>query len=87
MNEKTPNKHIVPEWPLNSECVDRPIMKDKMPNKHYLPETRSYTLDSEKNDWLEEPHNFYFFEGEDAKVIYHYYREEESEDKNHNRNS
>ena len=75
MKEKTPNKHNVPEWPLNSESVDRPIMKDKMPNKHYFPETRSYTFDSEKNDWLEEPHNFYFFEGEDAKVIYHYYDE------------
>ena len=62
-------------------------MKDKIPNKHYLPETRSYTFDSEKNDWLEQPHNSYFFEGEDAKVIYHYYKEEESEDKNNNRNS
>ena len=58
---------------MNSECVDRPIMNEKMSNKHYLPETQSYTFDDEKNDWLEEPHNFYFFEGEDAKVIYQYY--------------
>lgn len=65
---------------MNSECVDRPIMKDKMPNKHYLPETRSYTFDSEKNDWLEQPHNSYFFEGEDAKVIYHYYDENVDDD-------
>ena len=48
-------------------------MNEKMPNKHYLPETQSYTFDDEKNDWLEQPHNFYFFEGEDAKVIYQYY--------------
>ena len=73
MNEKTPNKQIVPEWPLNSECVDRPIMNEKMPNKHYLPETQSYTFDDEKNDWLEQPNNFYFFDCEDAKVIYQYY--------------
>ena len=75
MKEKTPNKHNAPEWPLNSECVDRPIMNEKNPNKHYFTETRSYTFDSEKNDWLEQPHNSYFFEGEDAKVIYHYYDE------------
>ena len=80
MNEKTPNKHIVPEWPLNSECVDRPIMNEKMPNKHYLPETQSYTFDDEKNDWLEQPHNSYFFEGEDAKVIYHYFGEKPPSD-------
>ena len=62
-------------------------MNEKTPNKYHVPEVRSYTFDSEKNDWLEQPHNSYFFEGEDAKVIYHYYREEESEDKNNNRNS
>jgi hypothetical protein len=71
------------EWPLMSECVGREeailIMNQKMPNKHFFPETRSYTFDDEKNDWLEESyHNFYFFEGEDAKVIY-YYLDEESE--------
>ena len=48
-------------------------MNEKTPNKYSIPETRSYTFDSEKNDWLEQDHNFYFFEGEDAKVIYHYY--------------
>ena len=53
-------------------------MNEKTPNKHYFPQTRSYTFDSEKNDWLDQPHNFYFFEGEEAKVIYHYY----SDDKN-----
>ena len=80
MNEKGPNKHIQPEWPLNSECVGRPIMNDETPNKHYFPETRSYTFDDEKNDWLEEDYrNFYFFEGEDAKVIYHYYEEKEDD--------
>jgi hypothetical protein len=51
-------------------------VNEKTPNKHYFPETRSYTFDSEKNDWLEQDHNFYFFEGEDAKVIYHYYQDE-----------
>ena len=77
MKEKTPNKHYVPEWPLNSECVGRPIMNEKMPNKHYFPETRSYTFDDEKNEWLKESyHNFYFFEGEDAEVFYHYLGEE-----------
>ena len=80
MNEKRPNKHNIPEWPLNSECVGRPIMNEKNPNKHYLPPTKSYTFDSEKNDWLEEPyHNFHFFEGEDAKVIYYYFDEEEEQ--------
>ena len=80
MNEKRSNKHIQSEWPLNSECVGRPIMNDETPNKHYFPETRSYTFDDEKNDWLEQPHNFYFFEGEDAKVIYYYYDEKEDND-------
>ena len=80
MNEKRSNKHIQSEWPLNSECVGRPIMNDETPNKHYFPETRSYTFDDEKNDWLEQPHNFYFFEGEDAKVIYHYYEGKEDND-------
>ena len=61
-------------------------MNKKTPNKHYFPSTRSYTFDSEKNDWLDQPHNFYFFEGEDAKVIYHYY-EDEINDKNHSSNS
>jgi hypothetical protein len=56
-------------------------MNEKTPNKYSIPETRSYTFDSEKNDWLEQTHNFYFFEGEDAKVIYHYY-EDEFDDKN-----
>ena len=51
-------------------------MNEKRPNKHYPPETRSYTFDSEKNEWLEYSDNFYFFEGEDAKVIYHYFNEE-----------
>ena len=51
-------------------------MNEKTPNKYSIPEARSYTFDSEKNDWLEQPHNFYFFEGEDAKVIYHYYQDE-----------
>jgi hypothetical protein len=55
-------------------------MKEETPNKHYFPETRSYTFDSEKNDWLEQPHNSYFFEGEDAKVIYHYYDENVDDD-------
>jgi hypothetical protein len=55
-------------------------MNEKTPNKHYFPETRSYTFDSEKNDWLEESyHNFHFFEGEDAKVIYYYFDEEEEQ--------
>jgi len=58
-------------------------MNEKRPNKHYPPETRSYTFDSEKNEWLEHSDNFYFFEGEDAKVIYHYY----SKDKNQELNS
>ena len=48
-------------------------MNDKTPNKHNLPDVRSFTFDDDKNDWTEESyHNFYFFEGEDAKVIYHY---------------
>jgi hypothetical protein len=55
-------------------------MNEKTPNKHYFHETRSYTFDSEKNDWLEQPHNFYFFEGEDAKVIYYYYDENVDDD-------
>ena len=81
MNEKRSNKHIQSEWPLNSECVGRPIMNDETPNKHYFPETRSYTFDDEKNDWLEEDyHNIYFFEREDAKVIYYYYDEKEDND-------
>ena len=80
MNEKTPNKSISPEWPLNSECVGRLIMNEKTPNKYDVPEVRSYTFDSEKNDWLEQPHNSYFFEGEDAKVIYHYFNEKISSD-------
>ena len=80
MNEKTPNKCIIPEWPLNSECVGRSIMNEKTPNKYHVPEVRNYTFDSEKNDWLEQPHNSYFFEGEDAKVIYHYYDESMDED-------
>ena len=48
-------------------------MKEKTSNKYVAPETRSYTFDSEKNDWLEQYHNFYFFEEEDAEVIYHYF--------------
>ena len=48
-------------------------MNEKTPNKYSFPEARSYTFDSEKNDWLGQDHNFYFFEGEEAKVIYHYY--------------
>ena len=64
-------------WPLMSECLERDrqiqIMNDKTPNKHNLPDIRSFTFDDDKNDWVEESyHNFYFFEGEDAKVIYHY---------------
>ena len=61
-------------------------MNEKTPNKHYFPPTRSYTFDSEKNDWLEHSHNFYFFEGEDAKVIYHYYSDE-IDDKKEDSNS
>ena len=80
MNEKTPNKCIIPEWPLNSEGVGRSIMNEKTPNKYHVPEVRSYTFDSEKNDWLEQPHNSYFFEGEDAKVIYHYFGEKPPSD-------
>tara|TARA_R110002012_G_scaffold109330_3_gene253080 strand:+ start:1774 stop:1959 length:186 start_codon:yes stop_codon:yes gene_type:complete len=56
-------------------------MNEKMPNKYNVPEAQSYTFDSEKNDWLEQPHNFYFFEGEDAKVIYHYYIDENNDKK------
>jgi hypothetical protein len=55
-------------------------VNEKIPNKYDVPEVRSYTFDSEKNDWLEQPHNSYFFEGEDAKVIYHYFKEETSSD-------
>ena len=61
--------------------VTTKYMNEKTPNKYNIPEARSYTFDSEKNDWLEQTHNFYFFEGEDAKVIYHYY-EDELDDKN-----
>ena len=58
-----------------SECVGRDtaalIMNQKMPNKHFLPQTRSYSFNDEKNEWLrEEYHNFYFCEGEDSKVYY-----------------
>ena len=65
-------------WPLMSECVDRDpeisIMNQEKPNKHFTPKTRTFTFDDEKNDWIgDDYHNFYFFEGEDAKVIYHYY--------------
>ena len=71
MNDKKPNNEL--SWPLNSEVVGRQIMNDKTPNKHNLPEVRSFTFDDDKNDWGEESyHNFHFFEGEDAKVIYHY---------------
>ena len=55
-------------------------MNEKKPNKYNIPETRNYTFDSEKNDWLEQSHNSYFFEGEDAKVIYYYFDEESSPD-------
>tara|TARA_R110002012_G_C11357442_1_gene580404 strand:+ start:261 stop:422 length:162 start_codon:yes stop_codon:yes gene_type:complete len=53
-------------------------MNKETPNKHYFSETRSYTFDSEKNDWLEQYHNFYFFEEEDAEVIYHYFDDSDS---------
>ena len=46
-------------------------MNEKMPNKYEASEVRSYTFDSEKNDWLEQNYNFYFFEEENAKVIYY----------------
>jgi hypothetical protein len=75
-----PNKRISPQWPLNSECVGRPIMNEKMPNKYNVPATRSYTFDSEKNEWLEYSDNFYFFDGEDAKVFYHYYDKNKDSD-------
>ena len=69
--------HSDTPWPLMSECLERDrqiqIMNDKMPNKHNLPDVRSFTFDDDKNDWVEQSyHNFYFFEGEDAKVIYQY---------------
>ncbi len=51
-------------------------MNEKTPNKYSIPETRSYTFDSEKNDWLEHDPNFYFFEGEEAKVFYNYFEDE-----------
>ena len=53
-------------------------MNEKMPNKYEASEVRSYTFDSEKNDWLEQYHNFYFFEEEDAEVIYHYFDDSDS---------
>ena len=28
-------------------------MSDKIPNKHFLSDSRSFTFDSEKNDWIE----------------------------------
>ena len=55
-------------------------MNEKIPNKYNFPEARSYTFDSEKNDWLERDHNFYFIKGEDAKVIYHYYDKNKDSD-------
>ena len=75
------NENFVPHsdmpWPLMSECLERDrqiqIMNDKTPNKHNPPDVRSFTFDDDKNDWVEQSyHNFYFFEGEDSKVIYHY---------------
>ena len=55
-------------------------MNEKTPNKYDIPEARSYTFDSEKNEWLGYSHNFYFFDEEDAEVIYHYFGETPSPD-------
>ena len=49
-------------------------MNEKRPNKYNVPQARSYTFDSEKNDWLVEDYgNFYFFDEEYAEVVYYNY--------------
>lgn len=45
-------------------------MNEKTSNKHYFPHARSYTFDSEKNEWKELSDNFYFLDGDDAKTCY-----------------
>ena len=71
------------EWPLMSECVGREetisIMNDKRPNKHICTfgslDSYSFTYDDQENDWQQLSHNFYFLEGEDAKI--HYFNAED----------
>ena len=45
-------------------------MNEKTPNKHFFSVGRSYSYDDQKNDWQELSHNFYFLEGDDAKIYY-----------------
>jgi hypothetical protein len=58
-------------------------VNEKTSNKHRgiaFDHAQTFTFDDEKNDWIgDDYHNFYFFEGEDAKVIYYCYENGESQ--------
>ena len=49
---------------------NKTIMKEKRPNKHFFSSSLSFTYDDQENEWKEFSDNFYFSEGDDAKICY-----------------